>query len=284
MGAVIRMRSPIPSRRALLDIGASGPLAGLCVAIPLYAWGIRHSPVVPIDPSLTVSFGDSLLSRLLDGVFGPRVPDGDVQIASPVLFAAWAGFFVTMLNLLPIGQLDGGHVAYALFGSRQDRAAPYVHRSLLAFFFVSLASSLFRDVRGGIGLAHFGKDVNESLFWLVWFEVLGVLGAVTRKDDAKAREPEGEVLTTRRRIVAIVSLVVVASVGRDHTYPGLWAAWFVGLTVLLIMEARGGVLRRHTLFDHPDVGVSTLGAPRALVGLLALAFFVALFMPTPMSL
>jgi hypothetical protein len=78
--------------------------------------------------------------------------------------------------------------------------------------------------------------------------------------------------------------VVVASFGRDHTYPSLWAAWFVGLTVLLIMEARGGTLRRHTLLDHPDVGVSTLGAPRAAVGLLALAFFVALFMPTPMSL
>ena len=285
MGAVIKMRGAIPSRRALLDIGASGPLAGLVFAIPLYAWGIRHSPVVPIDPSAGGTFGESLLTRALDAVFGPHLPAGTEQLAHPVLFAAWAGLFVTMLNLLPIGQLDGGHVAYALFGRRQNRAAPLIHRALLVFFFVSLASYVARDLHAGLGFYHLGRHVHDSLFWLVWFEVLAILGTLTKVDDGRRRRDEdGEVVSTRTRLIAILSLAFLAWQGREHTYPGLWAAWFVGLAVLLIMEARGGTLRRHALFDHPDVGTSGLGAGRTVVAIVALAFFAALFMPTPISL
>jgi membrane-associated protease RseP (regulator of RpoE activity) len=286
MGAVIRMRGAIPSRRALLDIGAAGPLAGLAFAIPLYAWGIRCSPVVPQDPSLGSTLGESLLTRAMDAAFGPHLPDGTVQLASPILFAAWAGLFVTMLNLLPIGQLDGGHVAYALLGRRQDRAAVFVHRALLLFFFVNLGCYVAADLATGIGFSSLGRRVNDSLFWLIWFEVLGVLGNLTQPPDHR-RLPDDdreEVLTPRTRVVATVLLAVVAWGGREHTYPTLWAAWFVGLTVLLIMEVRGGTLRRHTLFDHPDVGTARLGVVRAAIAVVALAFFAALFMPTPISL
>jgi Zn-dependent protease len=284
MGAVIRMRGTIPSRRALLDIGASGPLAGLLFAIPLYAWGIRHSPVVLQDPTLSTTYGDSLLSRLLDAGFAPPVPAGSVQLASPVLFAAWAGLFVTMLNLLPIGQLDGGHVAYALLGRRQDRATLVIHRSLLAFFFVSLAGNLGRDLAGGLGLSHLGRCVNDSLFWLVWFEVLGSLGAWTKTDAPTRASDDEEVLSPGTRLVAIVLLAVLASVGREHSSPALWASWFVGLAVLLVMEVRGGTLRHHTLFSHPDVGTANLGLVRTVIAVVALALFAALFMPTPMTL
>lgn len=286
MGAVIRMRGAIPSRRALLDIGAAGPLAGLAFAIPLYAWGIRYSPVVPQDPSLGSTLGESLLTRLLDLAFGPHLPEGTVQLASPVLFAAWAGLFVTMLNLLPIGQLDGGHVAYALLGRRQDRAALVVHRALLVFFFVNLGCYVAADLGAGLGFHHLGRRVNDSLFWLIWFEVLGVIGALTRPPERK-RRPDNyrqEVMTPRTRIVATVCLAVVAWGGREHTYPTLWAAWFVGLTVLLIMEVRGGTLRRHSLFDHPDVGSARLGMVRAVIAVVALAFFAGLFMPAPITL
>jgi membrane-associated protease RseP (regulator of RpoE activity) len=155
MGAVIRMRSIIPTRRALLDIGAAGPLAGLALALPLYAWGAAHSHVVPLDGQGT-ELGDSLLLRLLDRWFAPPVPAGTALYLSPVANAAWAGMFVTMINLLPVGQLDGGHVAYALAGRRQDRAALIVHRSMLAFFFVSLASYLLRDARAGMGFYRIG--------------------------------------------------------------------------------------------------------------------------------
>jgi membrane-associated protease RseP (regulator of RpoE activity) len=288
MGAVIRMRGVIPSRRALLDIGASGPLAGLAFAIPLYAWGIRHSPVMLEDATQGGTFGESLLTRALDALFGPHLPEGTVQIASPILFAAWAGLFVTMLNLLPIGQLDGGHVAYALFGKKQDRAAVVVHRSLLAFFFVSLGGYVIRDLVAGLGFYHFGRHVNDSLFWLIWFEILGVLGAVTKpaREDLRLNRhrDDGETLTPRTRIVATVLLALLASLGREHANPSLWAAWFVGLAVLLAMEARGGTLRPHDSFDHPDVGRGELGLVRTVIAVVALAFFAALFMPTPITL
>lgn len=288
MGAVIRMRGVIPSRRALLDIGASGPLAGLVFAIPLYAWGIRHSPVVLEDAALGGTFGESLLTRGLDALFGPHLPDGTVQLASPILFAAWAGLFVTMLNLLPIGQLDGGHIAYALFGRKQDRAAVIVHRSLLVFFFVSLGGYILRDLMAGLGFYHLGRHVNDSLFWLIWFEILGVLGAVTKpaEDDLRklSRQDDGERLTPRTRVVATVLLAIFASFGRERATPSLWAAWFVGLAVLLAMEVRGGTLKPHTFFDHPSVGRGDLGVLRTIIAVVALAFFAALFMPTPMTL
>jgi Zn-dependent protease len=282
MGAVIRMRGKVPSRRALLDIGAAGPLAGLVFAIPMYAWGTRHSKVVPLDPTFTIN-GESILTRLLDAVFGPHLAAGEVQLASPLLFAAWAGFFVTMLNLIPIGQLDGGHVAFALLGRKQDRASVVVHRSLLAFFFVGVVASVFRDVRGGMGLHHLGRDIGDALFWLVWFLVLGALAGFT-KTETDDREPTAETVSPWTRIAGALLLSVIASEGRSRTEPVLWAGWFLGLGLMLMMEARGGTLRDHTLFDHPDVGRDDLGWGRTVIGWVTLAFFALLFMPVPFAL
>ncbi len=150
LGAVIRMRSPIPSRRATLDIGAAGPLAGLAVAIPLLLVGLSLSEVraagtaaaaggsalqspfalarallahAPIRgaPGGAEVFGDSALTwaagRL---VFGRLAPGQDVYL-HPIALAAWLGLLVTTLNLVPVGQLDGGHVLYALVGRRRAR-------------------------------------------------------------------------------------------------------------------------------------------------------------------
>lgn len=286
MGAVIRMRSTIPTRRALLDIGAAGPLAGLVVAIPLYAWGVAHSRVIPIDDGSgggSVQLGNSLLLRLLDHLFAPPVPPGSDVLLSPVAFAGWAGMFVTMINLLPAGQLDAGHVAYALFGPRQNRIAQWVHRSMLAFFFVSVASYVARDVRGGFALWRIGRHVNDSLFWLVWFEVLAILGSLgPRPANGEAR---GSPLGTSQRIVATVGLALLAGVFHDQTAVAFWLAWFFGLGVLLAMELRWGALRPDSpLLDHPPTGAEPLGAGRAIVAVVTLAFFVLLFMPTPFSL
>lgn len=280
MGAVIRMRSSIPTRRALLDIGAAGPLAGLALAIPLYAWGVAHSQIVPPDGQ--GALGESLLVRLLDKWCAPPVPDEMALQLSPVANAAWAGMFVTMINLLPVGQLDGGHVAFALFGPRQNRIARWVHRSMLAFFFVSVASFLARDLRAGLGPWRLGHHVGNSLFWLAWFEALAVLGAVTSR---ASRPKEADRLTLRTRAFATVGLLVVASALHDRGSVVLWVVWFAALALLLTMERLWGVLRDGSaVLDHPPTSATPLDAGRVAVAVLTLAFFFLLFMPVPFVL
>jgi len=122
MGAVILQRAPMRSRKALFDIGAAGPLGGFIVAVPLLALGLSLSTVgtVPAGTDVVLQEGNSLLYIALKFlVFGQVLPSGGVDVwLHPVAFAAWAGILVTMLNLIPVGQLDGGHIAYALLGRR----------------------------------------------------------------------------------------------------------------------------------------------------------------------
>ena len=120
MGAFIKMKSPIPNRRALFDVGVAGPLAGLALTIPILIIGLSNSTFVPKveTQGLGLYLGESLLfSKLAKIIMGPE-PTGYDTLLHPMAYAGWAGLFVTALNLLPIGQLDGGHVLYALFGSK----------------------------------------------------------------------------------------------------------------------------------------------------------------------
>jgi membrane-associated protease RseP (regulator of RpoE activity) len=120
LGAVIVMPARIRSAKALLDIGAAGPIAGMVVAIPMMILGLSLSPVLPLAASGYVQEGQSLLYVALKWlVLGPIPANRDV-VLHPTAAAAWAGFFVTFLNLVPFSQLDGGHVAFALFGRRHD--------------------------------------------------------------------------------------------------------------------------------------------------------------------
>jgi membrane-associated protease RseP (regulator of RpoE activity) len=120
LGAVIKMRSPIQKKNMLLDIGAAGPITGVLVAIPLVVWGLMRSQFIPIAPEGTyLIFGDSLLFRFISHLVLGDVPEGYDILLDPIGFAGWVGFLVTALNLMPMGQLDGGHIAYALFGRRQ---------------------------------------------------------------------------------------------------------------------------------------------------------------------
>ncbi len=284
MGAVIRMRGVIPTRRALLDIGASGPIAGLCFAIPLYIWGASHSVVVPITVPGEGSYqlGESILMKVLDHLFAPAIPAGMDLELSPIAFGAWGGMFVTMINLLPVGQLDGGHVAYSLFGPKQDRYAQLIHRSMLAFFFVVVFGHVARDLSGGFGLYYLGRHLANSLFWLVWFQVLAILGTLSSK--GRGDEPKPGTLTIRTRLAATVGLVVLASFARDNRSPMLPLAFFVGLAMLVAMEVRGGVLRRHDLLDHPATAAAPLDRGRAVIAILTLVIFVLLFMPEPFTI
>jgi membrane-associated protease RseP (regulator of RpoE activity) len=113
-GAFIQMKSPAQDKKALFDVGVTGPLAGFVVAIPALIVGLLMSPVVPYD-GRSDALGTSLLVEWLVNLFRPH-PAGYAVALSPVALAAYFGLLVTGFNLLPIGQLDGGHVAYTLLG------------------------------------------------------------------------------------------------------------------------------------------------------------------------
>ena len=122
-GAFIKMRSPAENRRALFDVAIAGPLAGLVIAIPALLIGLRSSVIVAVtEPVAGMMHGGTSLSSSVLLAFlaklslGTELLDGHVLQLSPLAFAGWLGLMVTALNLLPIGQLDGGHIAHAMFG------------------------------------------------------------------------------------------------------------------------------------------------------------------------
>jgi len=126
LGAFLRIRQPIRSRRVLFDVGVAGPLAGFVVALPLLIAGmaVSRADALVNEPGV-VSFGSPLLVRFVEALFFPGVPAASIEL-HPVARAAWVGLFATALNLLPIGQLDGGHILYSLIGD--------VHRKLSRVF------------------------------------------------------------------------------------------------------------------------------------------------------
>ena len=131
MGAFIRIRQVIPTRRALIDIGASGPLAGFVVAVAAVAVGLPKSEAVVLanfPVGETIRFGDSILIKILQVLPVGQLPEGTDLILHPMAFAGWVGLFITSVNLLPVGQLDGGHVAYAIWGERQRVVSMLVAR------------------------------------------------------------------------------------------------------------------------------------------------------------
>ena len=125
LGAVIRMSPRIPHRRALFDIAAAGPLAGLVLAIPLTYVGILFSQLIPnrAMPSGVITLGEPFLFQGLSWLAHGSVGQDIDVLLHPLAFAGWAGMFVTALNLLPIGQLDGGHIVHSLFGTRSRQVA-----------------------------------------------------------------------------------------------------------------------------------------------------------------
>lgn len=128
-GAFIRIRSPIPNKKVLMEVGASGPIAGSIVAIPLLVIGSLYSEVreatgPPTD--LSIHFGTSIILEMLLYLRFGDVPEQAIVFLHPTAQAAWFGLFITALNLLPMGQLDGGHVVYALFGAKRARIVSIV--------------------------------------------------------------------------------------------------------------------------------------------------------------
>ena len=117
LGAVIRIREAFPTRKVLFDIGVAGPIAGFVVLVPALFFGMTLSNVVPAPTEGSVLFlGEPLLFKLATHVVFGAVPDGYTVNIHPMVFAAWFGMLATALNLLPFGQLDGGHITYATLG------------------------------------------------------------------------------------------------------------------------------------------------------------------------
>ncbi len=134
-GAIIRSKSPFKNRKELLDVGATGPIAGFVISILALIFGLQASQVVQNLPGQGIILGDSLAFKLISWLVLKNVPEGYDVLLSPMAFAGWAGLLVTMLNLLPIGQLDGGHIAYALFGKNQKAIAQIIVLSLIPLGF-----------------------------------------------------------------------------------------------------------------------------------------------------
>lgn len=182
-GAFIKIRSPIPSRRALFDIGLAGPLAGFVVAIPLSVVGVLTvGPPIPAQGHL-LYFNDPLLFRLIAKLGG--IPLDPNSPTNPYYMAAWIGLLVTSLNLMPVGQLDGGHGTFALFG---ERAHHIIGR--VAFVVMSV-------------LAVLGFLWHGSPSGFLYAVLLGVMMRLPHPEPY-TMEPLG----TRRIVIAIVTLIV----------------------------------------------------------------------------
>jgi len=121
LGAFIRIREPIPTKRMLFDIGIAGPIAGFVVAVPALFIGLSMSHVVPIPPDFVgAELGEPLLFKLASWLVFGSPPQGYSINMHPMAFAAWFGLLATALNMFPIGQLDGGHISYAVLGRKSS--------------------------------------------------------------------------------------------------------------------------------------------------------------------
>jgi membrane-associated protease RseP (regulator of RpoE activity) len=152
-GAFIRMKSPIVTRRALIDIGASGPIAGFLISLIAAVVGLYLSEIVPVSRADgALNLGDSMLFSSLSRIILGAAPSGSDILLNPVAFAGWIGLFVTSINLIPVGQLDGGHIAYALMGEK------HIHLSISLILIMIL-----------LGLFSWEG-------WFVWAALLLILG------------------------------------------------------------------------------------------------------------
>ncbi len=180
LGAFIRIRSPITKKSQLFDIGLAGPLTGFLLSVPTVVYGLANSKLVPSLPQAgTIYFGEPLFFKAVEKIILGSVSDKYDLVLHPVGVAGWVGILITAFNLFPVGQLDGGHIAYALWGARAQRLG----RLVLGLF-----------VLMGIFL---------WIGWLVWSGLILVLGL---KHPQVADEYER--LSPGRRILGWVAVAI----------------------------------------------------------------------------
>jgi hypothetical protein len=184
LGAFIRIRQPIWSKRALFDIGVAGPFAGFAVAVPALVVGLALSHVAPLPKDFSgYELGEPLLFKAVSCLIWGTVKNGYSLNLHPVAFGAWFGMFATALNLIPFGQLDGGHVSYAVFGKWSTRIS-----------FATLATVVLLAIK-------------TPMSWTVWAAVMAIMVVVFGASHP-ATIDEHEPLDRTRLFLAAVALAV----------------------------------------------------------------------------
>ncbi len=282
LGAVIRIREPIPSTRKLFDVGAAGPLAGFVAALGILVYGLATLPpptyldamsghewvqgvvaqtgAYPAQPPTgtdPLSIGGTLLFSFLTRFF-PNVPPAFELYHYPVVFAGWLGLFFTALNLLPAGQLDGGHVTYSLFGRRWHKRIARVTVSLLM-------------VSGGVAAVTFFSPMLDAyrpgLSVATWIAVAAVFGLLVQRMDRYL--PGRHLALWTARLVAAVGVLVALGPSVTRYSAGMWLFW----AVLIVRFIR---------VDHPPVLYPEPLTPgRRVLGILCLLILVLCFSPHP---
>ncbi len=180
-GAVIMMKSPIKDRDSLIEIGAAGPIVGFVLSTIALFIGLSLSTIVSVQNGgiLHILLGESILTKSLTKLYFPSLPRGNEVLLHPVAFAGWIGYFITAINLLPIGQLDGGHIAYALFEKK--------HRFIGYLTFIALLE---------ISLIWFG--------WIFW----GLLILIVVRFRHPPPLDNISEITLRNRIIGYISFII----------------------------------------------------------------------------
>ncbi|QHS16399.1 site-2 protease family protein [Halopenitus persicus] len=199
LGAIIRMKGRIPSRRVLFDIGAAGPIAGLLATVVVTAIGLSLDPIAVPERVLqrsgeVIIFNDPpLLTWIADALGRPTGYEDSAKAVHPVVIGGWVGMFFTLLNLLPVGQLDGGHMTRAMLGERQETLAALVPGALF-----SIAAYLHLVLDYGIN-----ESVGLWAFWGLFATVIAVSGSATPLDESELGWP--------RLLVGIATFLVGAT-------------------------------------------------------------------------
>ncbi|MBV8760770.1 MAG: site-2 protease family protein [Deltaproteobacteria bacterium] len=211
LGAVIRMGRGVEDRNKLFDVGASGPVAGMLAAVPLLAIGLSLSQVGPLKPDDMIE-GNSILYALLKlAVFHRWLPSGgmDVQL-HPMASAAWVGLLVTMINLIPIGQLDGGHIARAALGDAHETWSARLHKALPVIGIVVGGVMFAMALHAGrtpLSALNYAKD--GLIPWMIWALLLGWM----RRSAGEYHPPVSDVpLDPGRRRAAIAMLILFVAI------------------------------------------------------------------------
>lgn len=208
MGAVIRMNGRIKTRDALFDVGAAGPYAGLLIALPVLVYGIATSPVRSLEGDGTAYFieGRSILYAALLWLLKGPIPEGQDIFLSSTALAGWAGLMVTMMNLVPIGQLDGGHVSYALLGAGAHRLGRAVLWSLPVVGALTGGYYALDAWQHGYDHDTIFTQALAGVHWIVWFSVLQL---IARYSGSHEHPPTDDArLSPARRVMASVTLVL----------------------------------------------------------------------------
>jgi membrane-associated protease RseP (regulator of RpoE activity) len=183
LGAFIRIREPIPQKRMLFDIGIAGPIAGFLVAVPALFFGVAMSHVVKMPENFVgLELGEPLLFKAVSWLLWGSTPDGYSLNLHPMAFAAWFGLLATALNLFPIGQLDGGHISYAVLGPRS---------TIVTFVMLGVAMVL----------------TFFSASWIVWTGLLMVMLFMVGPRHPRVFDEE-EPLDRARLVLALCAVVI----------------------------------------------------------------------------